>query len=449
MELATLFFVRSVELYLKAGGLIGFVMPRSIFVSDQHHNLRAGSFPKPKLRIFRLVDLENVRPLFNVPTCVVYGVHEGQLEYPIEGAVIEGVLDKKNEDFRKAFNRLNVRQTSFELEFQGERSFITEVGKKILPPGGRSPYYDFFRQGATIVPKSAWCVEIEKHPRLGFNPDFPLVRTSEVAIERAKKDYKGVRLSGNVERRFLFAAVSGSELVPFGLTGTYLAVLPIEEYVDGFRIVRREEAVRKGYRGLAEWLEKVEKLWKEKRGEKASRVDVYNWLDYQGKLTSQNLRRRFKVLYNTSGTYLVSCAVENKPIGVSGTKINVKGVVADAKTYWMETDDENEAYYISAILNSAIIDKTIKPMQSRGAFGERDIHKKPLELPIPRFNPNNKTHMRLAQISKECHEKVRKILPALTEKYKSIGKIRSEIKKHLEKELKTIDEITKQILKQT
>ena len=268
-------------------------------------------------------------------------------------------------------------------------------------------------------------------------------------MERGKLEYGKVALHGNVESQFLYGVVSGSELVPFGLTGTYLTVLPIEEDEDGFRIVNRVEAFRKGYQGLADWLGRVEKLWREKRGEKALRMDVYNWLDYQGKLTSQNLRRRFKVLYNTSGTYLVSCAVENKPIGVSGTKINVKGVVADAKTYWMETDDENEAYYISAILNSAIIDKTIKPMQSRGAFGERDIHKKPLELPIPRFNPNNKTHMRLAQISKECHEKVRKILPALTEKYKSIGKIRSEIKKHLEKELKTIDEITKQILKQT
>ncbi len=447
MELATLFFVRSVDLYLKDGGLIGFVMPRSVFASDQHHNFRACSIKKPKLYILRLVDLENVSPLFNVPSCVVYGVFGEQSKYPIEGAVIEGLLDKKNEGFLKAFSKLNVRQTSFKLEFLGERSFIMEVGKRPTAITGRSYYYDYFRQGVTIVPKSAWSVEVEKHPKLGIHPEFPKVRTAERAVERAKKEYKNVRLSGNVESRFLFAAVSGSELVPFGFTGTYLAVLPIEKDVDGFKIVKREEAVKKGYRGLAEWLEKVEKLWREKRGEKASRMDVYNRLDYQRNLTSQNLRRGFKVLYNTSGTYLVSCVVENKPIGIAGTKINVNGVIADWKTYWMETDDENEAYYISAVLNSATVDKAIKPMQSKGAFGERDIVKKPLELPIPRFNPNNPIHTRLAQISKECHEKVQQILPALTNKYKSIGKIRSEIKKHLRNELREIDELAKQILK--
>jgi hypothetical protein len=224
-------------------------------------------------------------------------------------------------------------------------------------------------------------------------------------------------------------------------------VLPIEPYKDGFRIIRRDEAATRGYHGLAGWLSKVERLWREKRGEKASRMDVYGWLDYQRKLTSQNLRRRFKVLYNTSGTYLVSCVVKNQPITLEGTKISVKGIIADWTTYWMATDDEDEAYYISSVLNASIVDAKIKPMQAKGSFGERHIVKKPLELPIPKFDPKNKTHTRLAELGKECHRKVQQILPALTTKYKSVGKIRSEIKKHLKEELREINELTKHILK--
>jgi hypothetical protein len=176
-------------------------------------------------------------------------------------------------------------------------------------------------------------------------------------------------------------------------------------------------------------------------------MDVYGWLDYQRKLTSQNLRRRFKVLYNTSGTYLVSCVVKNQPITLEGTKISVKGIIADWTTYWMATDDEDEAYYISSVLNASIVDAKIKPMQAKGSFGERHIVKKPLELPIPKFDPKNKTHTRLAELGKECHRKVQQILPALTTKYKSVGKIRSEIKKHLKEELREINELTKHILK--
>jgi len=451
MELATLFLVRSVDLYLKEGGVIGFVMPRSIFVADQHDNLRKGLLRKTKIGIRRLVDLDEVNPLFNVPSCIVYCVLGEKISYPIETTVISGNLDKKNVSLDQAVSKLNFRQTRYQLVELGERSSLTEVGKKIEIPSkvGRSDYYELFRQGATIVPKSAWCVEIVKHPKFGINVRYPYVSTSKRAIEKAKAEYAGVKLSGSIESQFLYAAVSGSELVPFGLIGTYLTILPIEQSQNGFRIIRKEEAQKRKYDGLAEWLSKVEVLWKRKRGEKAERMDIYDWLDYQKKLTAQNLGRKYKVLYNTSGTYLVSCVLENKPVRlkIDGGGIKVKGIIADWTTYWMETDDEDEAHYVAAILNSPIIDEKIKPMQAKGAFGERHIVKKPLEFPIPRFDPNNPLHQRLTQLSKECHEKVRNILPGLTDKYKSIGKIRSEIKmNYLKKELEEINELTKQVL---
>ena len=69
-----------------------------------------------------------------------------------------------------------------------------------------------------------------------------------------------------------------------------------------------------------------------------------------------------------------------------------------------------------------------------------------MELPFPKFDPDDPIHKRLAQIGKECHQKVQKILPALTVKYRSIGKIRSEVRKHLERELEEIDELVRKIL---
>jgi methylase of polypeptide subunit release factors len=450
MELATLFLVRSVDLYLKEGGVIGFVMPRSIFVADQHDNLRLGSLKKTKIGIKRLIDLENVNPLFNVPSCILYGVLGEETRYPINTTVINGYLERKNESLSQVLGKLNIRQTQYRLEKFGERSFLIEIGKKIeiLSKIGRSEYYELFRQGATIVPKSIWCVEIIKHPKLGVDVRYPYVMTSKRAIEKAKAEYVGVKLSGNIESQFLYATVSGSELVPFGLTATYLTILPIEEYENRFRIIRKEEALERKYNGLANWLQRAESIWGRSRGEKAERMDVYQRLDYQKNLTLQNLKRKYKVLYNTSGTYLVSCVVENKPVilRIDGAKIRVKGIIADWKTYWMETDNEDEAHYIVAILNSPVIDEKIKPMQSKGAYGERDIVKKPLEFPIPRFDPSNSLHQRLSQLSRECHEKVRRILPALLDKYRSIGKIRSEIKNHLRKEIEEINELTKQVL---
>ncbi|MBO3810083.1 MAG: hypothetical protein FGF50_10900, partial [Candidatus Brockarchaeota archaeon] len=154
-------------------------------------------------------------------------------------------------------------------------------------------------------------------------------------------------------------------------------------------------------------------------------------MDYQGKLTSQNPSKRFKVLYNTSGTYLVSCVAENvfRTLRINGARIRLKGIIADWTTYWFETDNEDEAHYIVAILNSPCLDKAIKPIHAKGAFGERHIVKKPLKFPIPLYNPNDPTHRKLAELSKQCHKKVMNILPALTQKYGNIGKIRSQVKK--------------------
>lgn len=44
MELATLFFLRTSDLYLEENGYIAFVLPRSVFTGDQHKNFRRTSF---------------------------------------------------------------------------------------------------------------------------------------------------------------------------------------------------------------------------------------------------------------------------------------------------------------------------------------------------------------------------------------------------------------------
>jgi hypothetical protein len=453
MELATLFLLRCADLYLKEDGVISYVMPRSIMVSDQHHRLRTGSLSF-KLAINRLVDLEGVAPLFNVPSCVVFCKPGTNTVYPIEGRVLSGRLPKKNMEYHKAMDLMekNVR-TEFELGRVGDRSYLAQVGAG--PPrraiaAGRSPYFDSFKQGATIVPRSAWSVDVEAHPKLGLDPRTPFVRTSTRATKRAKESYRDVKLQGNVESEFLYAVMSGSELVPFGSLDPLVNILPIEpsKKTGGYVIVRREDAKRAGFARLATWLGNVEKVWVEKRGEKADKMTIYQRLDYQKNLTSQNPSKKFKVLYNTSGTYLVSCVSANEPsvIRIDNSKVRLNGLIADWKTFWFETDNKDEAHYLSAILNSPRLDEAIKPMQSRGAFGARDIVKKPLEFPIPLYDPGNPTHRKLSELSMQCHGKVATVLPALAQRYDSVGKIRSEIKKELRDEIKQIDLLAKQVL---
>jgi len=79
-------------------------------------------------------------------------------------------------------------------------------------------------------------------------------------------------------------------------------------------------------------------------------------------------------------------------VRVNGFGIGVSGLVIDHKCYYYETDTENEAYYLSCLLNSPLIDEDLKDMQARGLFGPRHIHKKVLEFPFPKFSPRNEIH---------------------------------------------------------
>jgi len=81
--------------------------------------------------------------------------------------------------------------------------------------------------------------------------------------------------------------------------------------------------------------------------------------------------------------------------------------------------------------------------------GERNIHKKVLELPLPKFNPKNKDHLELVKLAKEAQAKAPKIVPELERRYSSIGKIRQVVKSETEEELLKIDKIVRDLISET
>lgn len=445
MELATLFMLRTADLYLKDSGSISFVMPRSVFSADQHDRFRRHT---QGIELDEISDLFDVTPLFKIPSCVLTAKKVGKTAYPVDGAVFEGKLSKKNVKLQTALDELQVSKTKFVMCQVGERSFWME-GTKPLKFVGQSPYFSHFTQGATIVPRSCWMVDVKADPKLGFNPRSPYLESSKRAIDTAKKPYEDVRLKGNVESSFLYAAVTGSELVPFAHADLPIVVLPILPDSKGFSMLERKAATAKGYDGLSGWLKQVEETWKAKRGEKAERMTIYDRLNYQNTLTGQRPKSKYKVVYNASGTNLAACVIKQDEMSVmiGDQELKLGGVVADAKVYRFETNDEDEAYYITSVLNSSVLGDLVKPMQSRGLLGERDFHKKPLEFPIPKFDSSIALHRDLARLGKECAKKSKKALPSLIDQYTSLGKTRGEIRKLIADELKMIDEGVSLILK--
>lgn len=448
LELGTLFFLRAAVLYLKDGGTIAFVLPRSIYTADQHDALRQGKFKGVGLVFSESWDLEDVKPLFNVPACTLFAQKgDAKVSYPIAGQKLSGGLERRNASLEEAEGDLDVEDAQFWLHRRGKRSFWSIQESTV--EAKESYYKKHFRQGATTVPRSFWFVQVKSSP-LGFDISLPLLETAERAKKEAKNPYKGLVMEGNVESQFLYATLLSTDLLPFGYLNYRLVVLPIELSEKAYRIITADEAGDKGFLHLAQWLKKAQAEWGERRGAKAKSMNIYERLDRVHGLTAQNLQSKYRVLYNTSGTYLTSCVVENKPIefGINEQKIQAKGFIADTKTYCLETNNSDEAFYLAAILNAPVIDELIKPMQSRGQFGPRDIHKKVLDLPIPQFDASDSRYLQLVKLGKECSQKVADWIKAGGPgKVRSIGRLRTMVREMLAEELKEIDKRVKEIMK--
>jgi SAM-dependent methyltransferase len=430
IEIATLFFCRASDLYLRDKGIIGFVMPRSVLTGALQH-VEFRKFKNPAMTLYKILDLEDVLPLFNVPSCVLIAFKGGETRYPVLARRFSGRLPEKNLRLNDALAYLKVNDYNYQ------------------PPqilGGKSFYYNRFKAGATIYPRNLIFIEFVIHPTLGVNIEKPYCRTSQDIIKNAKEPWKNVFIEGIVEREFIYVTTLSEDLLSFKCNFRPL-VLPIEPSIGGYALLNVNELRSKGYVHTANWFEKAQKIWKERRTAKererfSTIMDKFN---YHGSLSSQNPGKRFVVLYNTSGTNIVSCVVDKQhlpPLSIGMSNITPRGFVADEKTMFYETNDEMEAHYLCAILNSDIVNEAIKPLQTRGLFGERDIVRRPFMLPIPKFDPNNPDHRRLAELSKICHVKASRV--RLTKE--SVGSRRKEVRDALKGEIAEINAIVSRIL---
>lgn len=169
-------------------------------------------------------------------------------------------------------------------------------------------------------------------------------------------------------------------------------------------------------------------------------MNPYTRIDYRRLLTSQYPSGYYNVLYGSAGTHVASCVINIIAGNLKYEQFSAHGFFAEAKTFLYQTKDLKEAHYLCALLNSRYVDDAIKPYQTKGAWGERDIQRRPFEvLPIPKFNPQDENHLKLAKLSEECHIQVSQ----LSLKYKSIGILRNEVRTSLSSELSQIDELVK------
>ncbi len=439
MELASVFLAHSMGWFAAKGARLGFVMPRSILSGDQHENLRLRNYSwRCRLRLSGYWDMKDVAPLFNVPTCVLFAQEStdaGSAEDVLPVKEWSGKLDERDCPWPVAKKKLSYEEATGRVIYLAKRSaFSTSPGA--AKPGVSSAYAQRFGQGATIVPRCFYFVR--SHLTFPVDPDgLYSAETDPEQLALAKKPYDDVHLSGQVEGRFFYYTVLARHVLPFALSTPSTTVIPL--VCGGSKREVWEAAVlkRRGYREFGRWMEEAERSWTQKRGKKADKVSLYEWLDYQSKLTAQRFSDEHMVFYNAAGTNVSAVSARRSELALP--------LLAEHKVYWAAFTCAEEADYLVSILNSSVSNEAIKPFQSMGLMGERDIEKKLMDLPIPRFNPADSRHEALVHLGRQAREKARRFLK-MSRPLTSLARQRAWIREQLKNELEEIDRIVKKLV---
>jgi len=221
-----------------------------------------------------------------------------------------------------------------------------------------------------------------------------------------------------------------------------LVLVPAEPRKEQFDLLDISALRSKGSFRTANWLANVEEWWARHRSAKDEKnfPSVLDRIDYQKLLTRQNPSKRYILLYVASGTYVIAGVVDRNIIPdfrVDDAIIKPREFVAESKTWFYESDTEDEVHYLCSVLNSKILSEHVKNLQTRGLWGARDIHRRPLLFNIPHYQPANENHRRLAEISRELHMMVPKL--DRTGKKRGISSRRRRIQKIFYKELEEVD----------
>ncbi|MGB8802363.1 MAG: N-6 DNA methylase [Candidatus Acidiferrales bacterium] len=438
MELATVFLVHSIEWFGKKTAKLGFVMPRSILNADQHTKLRMRQY-NARFRINSYWDLYEVTPLFNVPACVLFiekSESRGDVADRLPAIEWEGVLPSRDIPWGVAQSLLKKTAKTARIIYLGNRDTLSTVPGKTVP-GLSSPYVNKFRQGATILPRSFYFVRVRD---LDGKPEFDRIYWAETDPEQAedaKPPYDDVVVNGNVEGRFIYSTALSRHLLPFNLLDPATIVVPVGANGGELSVLKSDAMEDRGYREFGRWMKEVERVWNVKRGKKADKQTIYERLDYQGELTEQNLDDRYLVLYSTSGTNLSSACVDRDALPLR--------FLIDHKTYWGTFPTEDEGHFLVAILNSEAVNEIIKPFQSLGLMGERDIHKKVLDVPFPQYSKDVVKHRDLVRLAKRAAKEAARAVK-LPEFPGHLPRQRSYIRTVVEGTLTEINTIVKSLI---
>jgi len=386
LEIATTFLMYAVDRYLKAGGVVGVIVPATILNGDHHEPFRNRAYlrsdrPVP-LRIdeFWVIDNET----FKIPGAVVVGSKLHDVE-SVGRASTKGYLAGESGLTAATFSGgAPGRRTAWAVGANGSGGTLP------VAPDHAEP-----QQGADLMPRRAIAVTVLDDHGEEYKVRTPKPDDPEGYVVAAAKEFKTANFDGFVAPQFLFRMLQSLSVVPFAIDANLPPIaVPVARQTDGsLSFVDDTDIQADGFRDTAKRVRAIDRKYVEEKDN-----TFRGYLNTRNKLTNQRLPDEgFLVVHPASGS--------NAAAAVLRLSTQHTDIVIDQTLYWYVAPSEDAAYYLAGVLNSQAVARTIDPYVPEGKFGNRHFHARPWQV-IPGYSASNANHRKVASLAKLISSKV-------------------------------------------
>jgi SAM-dependent methyltransferase len=415
IEISSLFFYKA-KTFMKPNAKIFFVITKGIITGSHASRFRQfKGFKDVKIWLFD----KKIEQIFHIDFICLYALKGDSLKSPTELRFPSIFFDLEQQINQINYFddvKLKVVQKEILIPYSIEKKSNKIYVHKLIPitdyqrliPVKSSIYKKKFHKGADLNPRNLIFITFrsKKNSTAIINPD-------ERIFKRAKSPWnKKIFHNTLIEKEYIFKVIKSTELVKFNLFNFYHVFLPISRQNYPFNYDNLKQNAKAFY-------DKINEYYMSHKKSTTKHSSLMDNLNRWDKLINKRQFSPLKVVYNNSGSIL-SAAVVRGDFLITGD------------LSFFSTENSDEAYYLSAILNSNLINQQIRIKKS-----SRHIFKIPFESPIQKYDSNNLSHQQLAQLGLQG-EKIAKALKGELYLKKSVPISRFKFQNLLAEKIKSI-----------
>ena len=391
-DFSMLFVYASADYYLKDGAKLGFLITQEVLkakgAGEGFRRFQLGD--KKYLKVLKAHDLVSVQPFegaANKTAAIILKKGE-KTEYPLPYFIwnkkkgvgkiatdkllneVLPLLQKKKYNAKPIGSSVGAWQTrSAELEglsgVEGKNSY-----KAIL--------------GANPNPYGIFWLEIKQVLSDGNIIIRNLIEKGKLKIQQVEE---------TIEQNLVYPAIRGSDIKRWGIN-PQIFMLVVQDIKT--RRGYPEDFMRKNYPRTYGYLLRFKDILLGrplyKKYHEQAKAPFYSQFNI-----SEETFARYKVVWKRMTNDLIAAVISQFK-----TPFGYKTIVPFETTALISTDNEPEAHYLCAIINSKPVRDFIKSFSSAGrGFGTPSVME---HVGIPKFDPKNPFHQKFAEISKKCHQ---------------------------------------------